>query len=146
MHKLEWLLSLGVRAEKGQRYVSFLQRPCNTLDLLHIYNYLVMCHINRICENKVLAISKNSLGCSVYFYSFLLVQYLQVCFKRGMRQETRMSDLYTGCAFTTRTWSHRVWGLQAELGAGDRVWWQSQKDWGDEPRAPSFQGPSREPN
>lgn len=53
-----------------------------------------MCHIKTIYGNKVLAINKNGLGCSVYFCSFPLVQYLQVCFKRGTRQETRVTLHY----------------------------------------------------
>lgn len=52
---------------------------------------MAICHINKTYENKVLAINKNSSGCSVYFYSFLLVQYLQVCFKGGITQEPRIS-------------------------------------------------------
>lgn len=87
------MISLRVTAEKGQIHVlsKDFSKLLWLLILLHVYNYRL--RVMSTCENKVLAISKNSLGCAVYFYfySFPLVQHLQFCFKTGTKQETRVA-------------------------------------------------------
>lgn len=63
-------------------------------------------------ENKVLAINKNSLGWSDYLYNFLLVRCVQVCFKREMRQKTRVPPLSehgpTGPEYCQQSWGMAV--------------------------------------
>lgn len=62
----------------------------------------------------MLAINKNSLGYSVCFNSFFPRSISAAVLQEGDEAWTK-GDLCTGCAITDKTWSNRVWALQAEL-------------------------------